>query len=145
VYLNLKYSSKLVKQYTGWFKNNIWCIHIHNYFDTFGWHYCLIFLKSDYYDHKILFKLKNSEESNLCCRSKDAKSDIIRESPCITLRKYFHYYIVSGGSKRVNSLSIFYNLNSKLTFYFFKLKTLFCLVSLFYFILLGRCSITLSI
>jgi hypothetical protein len=34
---------------------------MYNYFDTFDWYYCFIFLKSNYYDHKILFKLKNSE------------------------------------------------------------------------------------
>jgi hypothetical protein len=58
-----KYLSRLVKLYTGWFTNSVWFIYknIIRYFDTFDWHYCFIFLKPDYYDHKMLFKLKNSE------------------------------------------------------------------------------------
>jgi hypothetical protein len=39
------------------------CIYknIITYFDTFDLQYCFIFLKSDYCDHKIVFKLKNSK------------------------------------------------------------------------------------
>jgi hypothetical protein len=77
------------EEHTGWFTNSVWFIYkniiiLTHYFD---WYYCSFFW------YRITIQIEKQRsilwESNLCCRNKGAKSDTIRESPCIF--KKFHF------------------------------------------------------
>jgi hypothetical protein len=101
---------------------------MYNYFDTFDWYYCFIFLKSNYYDHKILFQLKNSEgfyERVICVAGIKA----LNEKLFVNHRVYKDSFALQAFGFLITNVKILFQ---KLTFFSYAPPHSFSILSLLF-------------